>query len=204
MWPTDRPTDGWKDKAGWRVACTQLYSLQPPLSVHPSIRRLVRRSVRRLVTFYFFYDFILWPHCSCPNGLVTSNMAPAHPHATWVAVCPTLFFCSLVLKCYTGPLISATLCGRRSIGCWGGFWTPRGCISHPSKAQNSPKIVEMSNILFLCVCFVEVEWYTHCFMPSNVGKKYIWIVKDWDPISSCLILKVFQELKITQNWQIWV
>ena len=33
----------------------------------------------------------LWPHCSCPNGLVTSNMAPAHPHATSVAVYPALF-----------------------------------------------------------------------------------------------------------------
>ena len=37
-------------------------------------------------------NFIFWPHCSCPNGLVTSNMAPAHPHATGVAVYPALFF----------------------------------------------------------------------------------------------------------------
>ena len=36
----------------------------------------------------------LWPHCSCPNGLVTSNMTPAHPHATSVAVYPALFICS--------------------------------------------------------------------------------------------------------------
>ena len=35
--------------------------------------------------------FIFWPHCSCPNGLATSNMAPAHPHATSVAVYPALF-----------------------------------------------------------------------------------------------------------------
>ena len=33
----------------------------------------------------------LWPHCSCRNGLVTSNMAPAHPHATSVAVYQALF-----------------------------------------------------------------------------------------------------------------
>ena len=33
----------------------------------------------------------LWPHSSCPNGLETSNTAPAHPHATSVAVYPALF-----------------------------------------------------------------------------------------------------------------
>ena len=38
----------------------------------------------------------LWPHRSCPNDLVTSNMAPAHPHATSVAVYPALFQCVCV------------------------------------------------------------------------------------------------------------
>ena len=61
-------------------------TLEPALSV----RRLVGLSVG-LSRFTFFYDFILWPHCSCPNGLVTSNMAPAHPHATSVAMYPALF-----------------------------------------------------------------------------------------------------------------
>ena len=41
----------------------------------------IRWSVGRSVTFY-----------SCPNGLVTPNMAPAHPHATVVAVYPALFW----------------------------------------------------------------------------------------------------------------
>ena len=40
-----------------------------------------------------------WPHCSCPNGLVTSNMAPAYPHATSVAVYPALFDRRLVIFC---------------------------------------------------------------------------------------------------------
>ena len=35
--------------------------------------------------------FIFGPHCSCPNSQVTSNKAPAHPHATLVAVYPALF-----------------------------------------------------------------------------------------------------------------
>ena len=38
----------------------------------------------------------LWPHCSGSNDLVTSNMAPAHPHATLVAVYPALFYCNLI------------------------------------------------------------------------------------------------------------
>ena len=34
-----------------------------------------------------------WAYCSCPNALVTfSSTAPAHPHATRVAVYPALFF----------------------------------------------------------------------------------------------------------------
>ena len=38
-----------------------------------------------------FMIFIFWPNCSCPNGLVTSNMAPVHLHTTSVAVYPALF-----------------------------------------------------------------------------------------------------------------
>ena len=47
--------------------------------------------------FTFFMILFFGPHCSCPNSLVTSNMAPAHPHATSVAVYPALFFILLVL-----------------------------------------------------------------------------------------------------------
>ena len=74
------------------VACTRLYN---PLcrSVRPSVRPSVRRSVRPSVrpshfTFLFFCG--LWPHCSCPSDQVTSNTAPAHPHATGVVVYPAL------------------------------------------------------------------------------------------------------------------
>ena len=59
------------------VACTQLYK---------TLCRSVGWS-----HFAFFMIFIFGPHCSCPNGLVTSNMAPAHPHATSVAVYLALF-----------------------------------------------------------------------------------------------------------------
>ena len=60
--------------------------LLPALSVGRSVSRLVRH------TLLFFMVLFLWPHCSCPNGLLTSNMAPAHPHATSVAVYPALLF----------------------------------------------------------------------------------------------------------------
>ena len=62
--------------------------------VHWSVGRSVGRTVSRLVGwshFTFFMILFLWPHSSCPCGLVTSNMAPAHPHATSVAVYPALF-----------------------------------------------------------------------------------------------------------------
>ena len=58
-------------------------TLHPALSVGPSVSRS---------HFTFFMIYIFGRHCSCPNGLVTSNMAPAHPHATSVAVDPALFY----------------------------------------------------------------------------------------------------------------
>ena len=66
-----------------------------------STTRFVHRSVGRLVgqsrsSFFMTLFFLL--HCSCPNGLVTSNIAPAHPHATSVAVYPALLHKSLGLK----------------------------------------------------------------------------------------------------------
>ena len=68
------------------IACYA--TLHSALSVRPS----VCRSVHPTVTLYFFSGFRgLWPHRSCPNDQVTSNKAPAHPHATGVAVYPALF-----------------------------------------------------------------------------------------------------------------
>ena len=49
------------------------------LSVFPSVGR----------------SFTLWSHCSCPNGLVASNMAPAHLHAIGIAEYPA-FFCHIL------------------------------------------------------------------------------------------------------------
>ena len=53
--------------------------------------RAVGRSVGLFVPLLLSFMFRRWPHCSCPNALVTSNTALAHPHATEVAVCPALF-----------------------------------------------------------------------------------------------------------------
>ena len=58
-----------------------------------STPRFVGWSVGRSVCwshFTFFMIFMFGSHRSCPNGLVTSNMAPAHSHATSVAVYPAL------------------------------------------------------------------------------------------------------------------
>ena len=55
-------------------------------TLHPALS--VCQSVGPSVTLYFLG---FWPHCSCPNDLVTSITAPAHPHATRVAMYPSLF-----------------------------------------------------------------------------------------------------------------
>ena len=66
-------------------------TLHPALSVRPSVRPSVRSSVRPSHFTFFVFFCGLWPHCSCPSDQVTSNTAPAHPHATGVAVYPALF-----------------------------------------------------------------------------------------------------------------
>ena len=63
-------------------------------SVGPSVRRSIHPSICPPVTLSFFFCG-LWPHCSYPNGQVTSNTAPAHLHATGVAVYPALFLTTL-------------------------------------------------------------------------------------------------------------
>ena len=57
-----------------------------------STPRYVGPSVGRLVPFLLFWRFLAFrAYGSCPDALVTSNTAPAHPHATRVAVYPALF-----------------------------------------------------------------------------------------------------------------
>ena len=76
-------------------------TLQPALSVRPSVGWSVGRAGGRS-RFTFFMILFLWPYCQCLNGLVTSNMAPAHQHATSVSVYPALFCClsRSVSKCW--------------------------------------------------------------------------------------------------------
>merc|ERR1712105_294573 len=59
-------------------------------SVGPLVRWSVRPLVRHTLLFRRLWGF--WLYRSCPNAPLTSNMAPAHPHATGVAVYPALFF----------------------------------------------------------------------------------------------------------------
>ena len=68
---------------------TRLYT---PLcrSVRRSVGLSVGLSVRHTLLFLGFCG--LWPDCSCPSDQVTSNTAPAHPHATEVAVYPALLY----------------------------------------------------------------------------------------------------------------
>ena len=85
---TPTPTHNYLDH--FLVAC---YATLQPASVRRSVRLSVRPSVGLSIrhTLLFFCFCGLWPHCSCPNDWVTSNTAPAHPHATGVAVYLALF-----------------------------------------------------------------------------------------------------------------
>ena len=64
------------------------------MKIHEHFSRVQRDSTPRFVgpSVTLFLGFCgLWPHCSYPSDQVTSNTAPAHPHATWVVVYPALF-----------------------------------------------------------------------------------------------------------------
>ena len=59
---------------GLTIECNRpiLFSLSTFFSrLHATLQPAL--SVGRSISWSFYQDFILWPHCSCPNGLVTSN-----------------------------------------------------------------------------------------------------------------------------------
>ena len=66
-------------------------------------------SVGRLVTFLLFRRFwAFWAYGSCPDAPLTfSSTAPAHPHATRVAIYPALF----TLHFYFDSNANIPLCG---------------------------------------------------------------------------------------------
>ena len=101
------------------------------LNLALSVGRLYGWSVG-LSHFTYFMIFIFGPHCSCPNGPVTSNMVPVHPHATSVAVYPALFlfnaekktrfvislvfegFCDFYASSKSPPPLSNSSCGSKT------------------------------------------------------------------------------------------
>ena len=101
------------------VACTRLYT---PLC------RSVGRSVGHTT---FFMIFILGPYCSGPNGLVTSNMAPAHPHATLVAVYPALLLFNLCFSVSLFPFVCFSLSLR---------------VLEALKRRRNPKMKELTTV----------------------------------------------------------
>ena len=75
-----------------RILCDSI-----PLFLGLSISLSVGMSVSH---FTFVMIFIFLAYGLCPNGLVTSNMAPAHSHATGVAVYPALFLNNVYFVMY--------------------------------------------------------------------------------------------------------
>ena len=109
-------------------------------TLHPAL------SVVRLVGwshFTFFNVFFLWPYCSCPTALVSSNMAPAHPHATGVAVYPALFIA--LLKLFNCNFIYAEI--------WFLFYQDAGC--HPSHLKIFfYGVIQVISRYFFIVCYI--------------------------------------------------
>ena len=62
------------------------------MSVSWLVGWLVGRLVSQLVELCFFYDFISLTTLLLPKWSGDLGTAPAHPHATGVAVYPALFF----------------------------------------------------------------------------------------------------------------
>ena len=74
--------------------------------VCPSVCPLVHLSVHHTLLFLAFCG--LWPHCSFPSDQVTSDMAPAHLHATGVAVYPALVW--LIFSMFRATWAGLQLC----------------------------------------------------------------------------------------------
>ena len=110
-------------------------------SVSPSVHLSVCLSVLPSVhhTLLFFGICVLWPYCSCPNDGVASNMAPAHPHATSVAVYPALLYMS--------------------------FWNVTACLPLSNHMQHQHNLhhcsVSNNTCMYVCIC---IHAPTH---PSN-------------------------------------
>ena len=102
------------------VACYA--TLHPTLSVRRSVGPSVHPSICHTSLFWGFCS--LWPHCSCPSNQVTSNTAPAHLHATGVAVYPAL------LKCNQFGFFSSICLWAVLLQSWCSFLSVENSLSH--------------------------------------------------------------------------
>ena len=80
-----------------RIRCNCTLSFVGP-SVSPSIGL----SIGHTLIFLCFCG--LYPYCSCPNALVHTNTAPAHPHMIGVTVHPALILMEIALSKHLGPI----------------------------------------------------------------------------------------------------
>ena len=78
--------NAWPKVLHFFVACYA--TLHPTLSICLSVHLSVSPSIGLSHFTFLFFFCGLKPHCSCRNDKATSNMAPAHPRATWAAVYP--------------------------------------------------------------------------------------------------------------------
>ena len=146
---------------------------------------LVSWSVSRSVILYFFlwFYFFFLPHCSFPNGLVTSNMAPAHPHATSGAMYPALFLdasthlfkrlCPSICPS-VGPSVgpSVHLLVRHTLLFLGfcGVWLHCGCLSDWVTSNTAPAHLHATGVAVYPALFF------HIVLPLNkILLLWVWV-----------------------------
>ena len=114
-------------------------------------------------TLVFFMILLLWPPGSCPNGLVTSNMVPDHPHATVVAVYPALFsFHNAPLKLFHLIFycmkVSLSMSWLKLTGFFGGYTSFAG-LNHASSSGVRISFFALSWRERLCFLFFVLLWF---------------------------------------------
>ena len=96
-----------------RDSTTRYVSLSVGQSVGRSVGWAVGRLVGWSVPFLLFWHFwAFWAYGSCPDALVTFfSTAPAHPHATRVAMYPALLFMYLIVPTWIWLLLTCLWLG---------------------------------------------------------------------------------------------
>ena len=103
-------------------------------------------------TLLFWHLWGFWLYRSCPNAPLTSNMAPAHPHATGVAVYPALFKRESALKAWL-VLHALNELSARTFG-HSTFLNLEGFVCYPLIARLKSRVTFLCHVNFAIAALV--------------------------------------------------